>query len=335
MRTKIYGAELEELVIEVNYPDSFATSGAAYYEKEYTTAAFLGAGCYKETFFEGIHIGYGDFLLTEPTLAYFDTDMETVEMHFALGGLSRGCSPNFPQELSFEANQHNLIYACGFQGSIEWCAEESMKLLEINMQPSFLKKYLPNGYLFDLFLESIERKQSTVISPHNYPITPQMMNLIQGIIHCDRTGHFKRMFLESSIIELLMLQLEQIANHDCKVFCAIDKQHQERLHAAREILNQQLNANFTLNSLAQQVGTNEFALKKGFKELFGTTVFGYWNQIKMQEARTLLTEGMMNITEISSKIGYKNPQHFSTAFKKHFGYSPSELKTRESFIKNY
>ncbi|MEM9675623.1 MAG: AraC family transcriptional regulator [Bacteroidota bacterium] len=328
MRTKIYGAELEELVIEVDYPDSFVTPGAAYYEKEYSTDRFLGEGTYKETFFEGIHIGYGDFLLSKPTVAYFDTDMETVEMHFALGGLSCAHSPHFPQKLSFNANQHNLIYACGFQGSVEWCAKESVKLLEINIQPAYLKKYLPDGHLFDLFLESMERKQSMIISPHNYPITPQMMNLIQAIIHCDRSGHFKRMFLESSIIELLMLQLEQITSHDCNVFCAMDKQHQERLHAAREILDQQLNATFTLNSLAQQVGTNEFALKKGFKELFGTTVFGYWNQIKMQEARMLLTEGMMNIAEISSRIGYKNPQHFSTAFKKYFGYSPSELKIR-------
>lgn len=178
--------------------------------------------------------------------------------------------------------------------------------------------------------ENIKRKQASSLSPHNYPITPQMMTLIHQIINCNRVGHFKRMLLESQVIELLMLQLEQIDNHSCDVFCAANKHHQEKLYAVREILSKHLSGDFTLNSLAQQVGTNEFALKKGFKELFGTSVFSYWNQLKMNEARTILTEGIMNVSEVSAKVGYKNPQHFSTAFKRYYGYSPSELKNWSS-----
>ncbi|MEM7109599.1 MAG: helix-turn-helix transcriptional regulator [Bacteroidota bacterium] len=152
-----------------------------------------------------------------------------------------------------------------------------------------------------------------------------MMTLIDQIMRCDRTGHFKRMFLESHVIELLMLQLEQISDHSGDTFSNVSK-HREKLYAVKEILSRQLVGDLTLNSLAQQVGTNEFTLKKGFKELFGTSVFGYWNQIKMQEARKLLSEGTMSVKEVSARVGYKNAQHFSTAFKKYFGCSPSELK---------
>lgn len=326
MRTRIYGPELEELAIEVIHPESFRTDQSFFLERDYSASHLMLEGSYKEIFFEGVHIGYGDFRLPKPTLVYFDTDMETIEMHFALQGRARAHSRNFQKEIGFKANQHNLIYASEFKGAIEWCDEKDMKVFEINLWPSFFRKYLPEGDLFDLFRESIERKESTVLSTHNYPITPQMMTLIHQIMSCNRTGHFKRMFLESHVIELLMLQLEQISNHNCEIFCAINKQHQEKLYAAREILNQQLSGELTLNSLAQRVGTNEFTLKKGFKELFGTTVFGYWTQVKMQEARTLLCEGIMNVAEVSTRVGYKNPQHFSTAFKRYFGYSPSELR---------
>jgi len=72
--------------------------------------------------------------------------------------------------------------------------------------------------------------------------------------------------------------------------------------------------------------TNEFTLKKGFKEVFGTTVFGFWNELKMQESKNLLLEHKLTVAEVSEKIGYKNPQHFSTAFKQYFGISPSRLK---------
>ena len=326
MKTRIYGSELPELAIEVEHPELFSTDESFFVERYYTADHLLMEGSYKEIFFEGIHIGYGDFHVPKPTMVYFDTEMETIEMHFALEGRTRAHSRNFLKGVGFKTNQHNLIYASEFKGAIEWCSEKDMKIFEINLWPSFFKKYLPEGDLFDLFRKSIEKKTATLLSSHNYPITPQMMTLIHQIINCNRTGHFKRMFLESHVIELLMLQLEQINNHDCQVFCTSNKQHEEKLYAVRDILRQQLTGDITLHSLAQQVGTNEYTLKKGFRELFGTTVFGYWNQIKMDEARTRLSEGIMSVAEVSNSIGYKNPQHFSTAFKKFYGFSPSELR---------
>ena len=326
MRTRIYAPELEELALQIDYPDSFKSDHSLIIEREYKMDQSVLDGSYKETFFDGMHIGYGNFRLPRPTLIHFETDLETIEMHFALQGNAQVHSKNFTTEVAFKTNQHNLMYACEFKGSVEWCDITDMKVFEVNLWPSFFEKYLPESGLFDLFRECIEKKQSTVLSPHNYPITPQMMTLIHQIINCNRTGRYKRMFIESHVIELLMLQLEQIDNHNCEVFCALSKQQVEKLYAVKEILTQHLSGDFTLNSLAQNVGTNEFTLKKGFKELFGTSVFGYWNQLKMQEARKLLADGVLNVKEVSNRIGYKNPQHFSTAFKRHYGYSPSEIR---------
>ena len=123
-----------------------------------------------------------------------------------------------------------------------------------------------------------------------------------------------------------MLQLEQIADHTCHAPPGIKKHELEKLYAVREIISNHISESFSLTELAQQVGTNEFTLKKGFKELFGTTVFGYWNELKMEWAKQMLSEDGLTVTEVSEKIGYKNPQHFSTAFKRWYGFSPGELK---------
>ncbi|WP_185287953.1 AraC family transcriptional regulator [Chryseobacterium lactis] len=87
-----------------------------------------------------------------------------------------------------------------------------------------------------------------------------------------------------------------------------------------------LNQNCSLIDLAHQVDTNEFTLKKGFKELFGTTVFNFWSDTKMEQAKKMLLEGDLNINEISELVGYKNPRHFSTAFKRKYHVIPSQLK---------
>ncbi|WP_314058381.1 helix-turn-helix domain-containing protein [Empedobacter brevis] len=45
----------------------------------------------------------------------------------------------------------------------------------------------------------------------------------------------------------------------------------------------------------------------------------------MEYAKALLTEQHLTISEIAYLIGYKNQRHFSSAFKKKFGISPSQL----------
>ena len=134
------------------------------------------------------------------------------------------------------------------------------------------------------------------------------------------------MFIEAKVIELLMLQLEQISANACDTFCNLKKVDVEKMYAVKEIILKNIVTPISLIDLAQQVGTNEFTLKKGFKEVFGTTVFGFWNDLKMQESKTLLFEQKLSVSEVSARIGYKNPQHFSTAFKKYFGISPSQLR---------
>ncbi|MEX2568569.1 MAG: helix-turn-helix domain-containing protein [Cyclobacteriaceae bacterium] len=47
----------------------------------------------------------------------------------------------------------------------------------------------------------------------------------------------------------------------------------------------------------------------------------------MHQARKRLLEERLSVYEVSEMAGYKNPQHFSTAFKKFFGFNPSRLKS--------
>jgi len=71
---------------------------------------------------------------------------------------------------------------------------------------------------------------------------------------------------------------------------------------------------------------NEYKLKKGFKELFGTTVFGYIHQIRMDLAKRLLLGTSKTAKEIAYETGYGSPQHFSKAFKEQFGIPPNSIR---------
>jgi len=328
MKTRIHSSDLQELLVESVYPANFISDNSGVEEREYPTESLFGAGFYKEIFFEGIHIGYGDIALAKPTQLFVESDMETVEMHFTLCGNSL-TKNNFTGSLfEFGCNQHNIFYTNGFKGLSEWSNKSKMQTFEVNLLPSFFEKYLPNNtQAFEDFRSQLYQSRQSILCKHNLQVTPQMLFIIREIMDSQRQGAFKKMFIEAKVIELLMLQLEQISEHHCDTLCSLKKADIEKMHQAKEIILNNLSTPCSLINIARQVGTNEFTLKKGFKEVFGTTVFGFWNDIKMQEAKRLLLEHSISVSEVSEQIGYKNPQHFSTAFKKYFGTSPSQFKS--------
>ncbi|MEM6346760.1 MAG: AraC family transcriptional regulator [Bacteroidota bacterium] len=328
MTIKFEYEQLEEILFQSSYPKGFVSSNDGGLTERYYSAEMLrGLGGYKEIFMENIHIGYGDMQLESITEVNFKSEMETVELHFALAGDVLTQDAKSKREFLFGGNQHNIVYASNFCGKAHFPKRKDFKVFEINMSPEFFQRFLPeNKKLFRSFRQAIERKESRPLSPHNYPISPAMGHLIQEILHCNRKGIFKRIFLESKVTELLLLQLEQIAGFDAAKACFLNNHEIDRMYAVKEYLERNLDQAQPIFQLAQRFGTNEYALKTGFKEVFGTTVFNFWQSAKMNEAKKMLLTGELNVSEVADQIGYKNPQHFSTAFKRKFGYSPSKLR---------
>jgi AraC-like DNA-binding protein len=81
-----------------------------------------------------------------------------------------------------------------------------------------------------------------------------------------------------------------------------------------------------LRELSRLVGLNQFKLKKGFKALFGCSVFGHLHARRMEEAKRLLLERNTPIGEVARYCGYQYVQHFSTAFRKKYGVTPGSLR---------
>ena len=109
----------------------------------------------------------------------------------------------------------------------------------------------------------------------------------------------------------------------CKFLAYHDER--EKIINAREILLQHIGDPITIKELSRKVAINECYLKKGFKVMFGTTIFDFYQDQRMEHARYLLYEKGLTVSEVSALLGYSSISHFSTAFKKHTGLKPCEL----------
>lgn len=97
-----------------------------------------------------------------------------------------------------------------------------------------------------------------------------------------------------------------------------------RMLQVRDIMQQQYDRPLTIAYLCTAVGTNEFKLKQGFHELFGTTPHRMLTDIRMRKAWSLLEAGEPAST-VAYKVGFQHPSSFSTAFARHFGRLPKSV----------
>lgn len=88
----------------------------------------------------------------------------------------------------------------------------------------------------------------------------------------------------------------------------------------------QLNSRETLKSMALRYDMSLTTLKDCFKAVYGKPIHAFQREYKMQAATKLLVTTNLSVTEISGKLGYENPNKFSTAFKEIIGLSPTEYR---------
>lgn len=327
MQLKLHQKDLKELVFEQDYPNDFETVDGGVIEQCYYIEKFFGVSSYREWYFEGVHIGYGNFHFKQPVTLYVESDIETVEMNFLLSG-TNVVELNSFQMPDYHANQNSIFYSDGFDGNVHWKGGEPVCIFEVNLSTALFKRYLPvDEPYFEQFMKSMRQHQASIIHQQALPTTSAMLRLIHDIIHCQRQGIYKKLFLESKVLELLLLQLEQVQQaQGAALSQTLRPQHIEKIHAVQELLEKDLSQHQTLRQLAQAVQTNEHTLKRGFKAVYGMPIFAYWCKRRMEKAQDLLIKEGCTVKEVAQYLGYSEPHHFTTAFKRHFGVVPSRYK---------
>ena len=100
----------------------------------------------------------------------------------------------------------------------------------------------------------------------------------------------------------------------------------ECLYAAREMIAADISRHYTIEQIAVHVGLSATKLKKGFKELFKTTLFEYLETERMEKAKELMRSTDKSLKQISRLAGFRYMNNFNKAFKRTFGVSPHEWR---------
>lgn len=270
---------------------------------------------------------YQDLILTQWPAEYIGE----LEFVFSLSSISK-----YREGAHLTTGQHCLqsIYNPGCQ-KVYHLAQAPTLEVDIHIHPDVFQRWLGldthSKQLWQLpqDLQRLLAGNTQISMVPIQAITPAMQVALRQILDCPYHGSIKYSYLESKVLELLTLWLEQAfstydsATTSLQVAASEDI---DRIYHAKDILTRQLDNPPCLVDLAHQVGLNDCTLKRQFRQVFGTTVFGYLHHYRMEQARILLMENRLSISMIARTVGYNNPCSFSTAFRKKFGVSPRAMQ---------
>ena len=250
---------------------------------------------------------------------------EQVRLHFGLQGAYDFSCKQLNSSFSLSGQHNNIMYSEGIELAV-YNKSKKIETFGINFDPDFFIKIGQNGNdPLKRFSENVINKKNAILSTEWKVNNFKIQQVINDIFHCPFENELKNLFLLSKSIELLVLQAELFGKHPSKTFIKSESD-KRKLKEAKELLTLRIDNPPTIVVLSKLIGLNEYKLKKGFKELFGTTIFGYIHQSRMNMAKCLLLGTDKTAKEIAYQTGYSSPQHFSNAFKKKFGVTPKSVR---------
>ncbi len=209
---------------------------------------------------------------------------------------------------------------------------ESIDLLSFVFSATLLGQFMGSRMNNNSLSEDILSFTHTSSFSKTLPLCNKTRVVLEGLLNNNYTDTLENIYVNAQTQMLLLYSLDcmlgekEINTISCKFLA--NEADREKVVKAREILIQHIGEPITIKELSRKVAINECYLKKGFKELFGTTIFEFYQSQRMEHAKYLLYEKGLSVTEVSVLLGYSSISHFSTAFKKHTGLKPCELLFR-------
>lgn len=297
------------------------------FEREYSFTYQGVTGVMRETVLEGVVIEQRSVSIQNDLLIEVKHNMPLFKMQFELSGHSIYHKHTTQGSLDVEIlqGQHNLFYFPEVNGLLTYPGPLQRSTLEIYFTVEYVSKIFGGDLqVLGILANAITNEQAMLMSSKSLSINPELKKVIHDIVNCPFSGSMRKAYLGAKVAELLIMQLQVFDMNPKAIESKVHACDVEKYYLVKECIEHNLAEPYSVEALSLLAGMSATKLKSGFKKIFHLTMAEYLVNTRMAYARDQLKFSDKSISAIAAEVGFKNPQHFTTAFKRKFGYTPSE-----------
>lgn len=153
-------------------------------------------------------------------------------------------------------------------------------------------------------------------------MTPEIQKLVKQVTDARANNDMAIFYQRLKVHELLYLVFEKLQKRDTQHHSRVHKDDIEKLFLIRTAILSDLAVPPSLPALAKMAGLGETKMRDLFKQVFGDTIYNYYQQARMDEAAFLLKHGDLSVSETGYQLGFANLSHFARLFGKYHGVTP-------------
>jgi AraC-like DNA-binding protein len=98
------------------------------------------------------------------------------------------------------------------------------------------------------------------------------------------------------------------------------------LQRVRDYIEDHLNQNISIKTLAEAAGLSMFHFARAFKHSGGVTPHNYLVKCRVRRAQKLLAESDLPLSEIALAAGFSDQSHCARRFREYVGVTPSSYR---------
>lgn len=195
----------------------------------------------------------------------------------------------------------------------------------ITINSEFLKQQIPEYKDSKLLEQIIENKQPLFFENC---LQPKQLSIIHEMENNHSDSIFQAYDLANKGNALICQLLMSLYTRTEQTLYPIHPDDLQNIYKAREKMLSNLSIPPVLSELAQFAGMSESKFKRLFKQVFGDSVFHYYQLRRIQKAASLLDTGHYSVTEVGYRLGFTNLSHFSRQFESIIGVKPKQYRKK-------
>jgi AraC-like DNA-binding protein len=155
---------------------------------------------------------------------------------------------------------------------------------------------------------------------------PRIQAIAAEMLSPTVTGREGTLLLAAQATEILARSISAWQHH-AHVDGPLDLKR-ARLQAVKDLIDSDLRYPWSIADLARRAGSSRRSFNVRFRAAYGVSAIDYLRSSRLEAAREALVYQKLSVAEAAYHIGYSSPANFATAFRKHFGLSPSQCRAR-------